>query len=348
MSIFFDHIKRIRSPYIVAEIGSNHNGDMDLAKKMVLQAKECGSDCVKFQSFNKTSIISKGEYQKNQKYNDSAKKHFGSLEEMVEKYYLRKEQHYELKSYCDKIGIDFASTAFSKEEADVLFELDVPFIKVASMDINNLPFLNYLASKMKPMVLSTGMADLSEIDIAIKTIEYTGNNEIILLHCISIYPPKYEDINLNNIKMLKETFEYPVGFSDHSLGTSIPLASVALGSCIIEKHFTLDKNMPGWDHDISANPKELEEIVRESKNIATAMGSKKRVVSPDELEKQGKFRRSLVVSRDVKLGEILGEDDLLSKRPGKGIPPGEMKYVIGRTLKNDVGEDELLKWDDFI
>lgn len=346
MNDFYEMINTRKEPYIIAEIGSNHNGDMELAKKLIFTAKKCGADCVKFQSFDDKSLISKTEYEKNQKYNDSAKKHFGSLKEMVVKYYLRKEQHFELKKFCDEIGIGFASSPFSKEEVDLLMEVGVQFIKIASMDINNLPFLEYIGKQNKPIVLSTGMADLGEIERAIEVIEKTGNNEIILLHCISIYPPRYEDINLRNIEMLKNTFGYPVGFSDHSLGTSIPLAAVTLGSCIIEKHFTLDKDMPGWDHEISADPRELEIIVLESINIVNALGSSKRVVSPEELVKRKKFRRSLVVSREIKSGEILGEDDLLSKRPGTGIAPTETKYVIGKKLKKNYESDELLKWED--
>lgn len=346
MSDFYEMINARKEPYIIAEIGSNHNGDMELAKKLIDAAKKCGADCVKFQSFDDKSLISKSEYEKNQKYNDSAKKHFGSLKEMVEKYYLRKEQHFELKDYCTKIRIDFASSPFSNMEVDLLVDLDVPFIKVASMDINNISFLEYIGSKLRPVILSTGMASLGEIERAIEVVEKTGNKQIVLLHCIAIYPPKYEDINLRNIQMLKETFGYPVGFSDHSLGTTIPLAAVTLGSCIIEKHFTLDKDLPGWDHEISADPQELEEIVRESHNIIKALGTSKRIVSPDELEKRKKFRRSLVVSRDIKSGESLTEGDLVSKRPGTGIAPSELKYVVGKKLKKDYVNDELLKWED--
>lgn len=278
-------IKNYFKPYIIAEIGANHNGDIELAKKLIAEAKKCGADAVKFQSWTPSSLICKEEYNNNQVYTDSPKKHFGSLKEMVEKYYLREEQHFELKKYCDNLKIDFCSTPFSKEEVDLLMKLDVPFIKVASMDINNLELLKYMAKQQKPIILSTGMSTLSEIEKAIEIIENEGNNQIILLHCISIYPPKYEDINLNNILMLEKTFGYPVGFSDHTIGTSIPLASVALGSCIIEKHFTLDKNMPGWDHEISADPQELEIICKESKNITGALGTYKRIVSKDEQEK---------------------------------------------------------------
>lgn len=339
-------IKNYSKPYIIAEIGANHNGDIELAKKLIAEAKKCGADAVKFQSWTPSSLICKEEYNNNQVYTDSPKKHFGSLKEMVEKYCLREEQHFELKKYCDNLKIDFCSTPFSKEEVDLLMKLDVPFIKVASMDINNLELLKYMAKQQKPIILSTGMSTLSEIEKAIKIIENEGNNQIILLHCISIYPPKYEDINLNNILMLEKTFGYPVGFSDHTIGTSIPLASVALGSCIIEKHFTLDKNMPGWDHEISADPQELEIICKESKNITEALGTYKRIVSKDEQEKLKKFRRSIVLANNLKEGETIKLENLEFKRPGTGIRPDEVKYVIGKKIIRNIEKDEILKWED--
>ena len=338
-------VKDFSVPYIIAEIGANHNGEMDLAIKMIDAAKSCGCDAVKFQSWTPDSLIAKEEYDRNQEYNDSPKKHFGSLKEMVEKYYLRPEQHSELKNYCDKIGIEFCSTPFSEDEADLLEELGVNFYKVASMDINNPRLLKHVAEKNKPIILSTGMSTLAEIENAIKTIESEGNHQIILLHCVAIYPPAYEDINLNNIPMLRQTFGYPIGFSDHSVGVSIPLASVALGSCVIEKHFTFDKNMPGWDHEVSANPEDMKVIVEESRNIAKALGTYRRVVNQAEEEKKLKFRRSVVVNRDLKKGLSLTAEDLVFKRPGTGIRPDEVNYVIGRTLKKDISCDELLRWD---
>lgn len=336
-------------PYIIAEIGANHNGDIVLAKKLIDAAKDCGADAVKFQSWKPGSIEAKEVYDKNQSYNDGdgGKKHFGSLKEMVEKYYLRDEQHIELSNYCKNIGIDFCSTPFSIEEVDLLNKLDVPFFKTASMDINNFALLKHMASFGKPIILSTGMATIGEIERAIKTIEDAGNDKIIILHCISIYPPKYGDINLKNIPMLQRVFDYPVGFSDHSIGTSIPLASIALGSCVIEKHFTLDKDLPGWDHQISANPYELREIVKEGKNIQVALGSFKRVVSEDEKDKKGKFRRSVVTAKKIFEGQVIKQEDLTVKRPGTGIQPEEMKYIVGRKLKRTIENDELLNWSDF-
>lgn len=345
---FYNEIKNRQTPYIIAEIGANHNGDIELAKEMIRAAKQCGCDAAKFQSWTPQSLIAQEEYDRNQKYDDSPKKHFGSLKAMVEKYYLREEQHFELKKLCDQIGIHFCSTPFSCEEADLLEKLEVPFYKIASMDINNLVFLKHVASKGKTIVLSTGMSTIGEIDLAIKAIEDTGNRQIILLHCIAIYPPDYKDINLRNITMLKETFGYPVGFSDHSLGTSIPLASAALGAKIIEKHFTMDKDLEGWDHDISADPKDMKIIVEDSAKICSALGSLERIVSPAEEQKKLKFRRSIVLNRDLSCGERLKMEDLSFKRPGTGIRPDEVQYVIGRKINRDIKADQLLHWSDLL
>ena len=334
-------------PYIIAEIGANHNGDMDLAKKMIDSAVECGCDAVKFQSWTPQSLIAKEEYDRNQSYDDSPKKHFGSLKEMVEKYYLRDDQHAELKDYCIAKGVDFCSSPFSTEEVDLLIKLDVPFLKVASMDINNIPFLKYVAKTMKPIVVSTGMSTLAEIETAVQTIKKEGNHNIVLLHCISIYPPKDKDIHLRNITMLQQVFDLPIGFSDHSFGASIPLASVALGACIIEKHFTLDKDLPGWDHEISANPVEMKTICGDSKKIAAALGNVFRTVSDEEEQKKSKFRRSIVASKKLKKGDVLVASDLAYKRPGTGIFPNEYSYLIGRKLNTDLEEDALFNWNNF-
>lgn len=335
-------------PYIIAEIGANHNGDMELAKEMIRSAVACGADAVKFQSWSPNSIVSTEEYQRNTKYNDNPKKHFGSLREMVEKYYLRPEQHYELKEFCDYLNIDFSSTAFTTGEVDLLEDLDVKFHKIASMDLNNINFISYVASKMKPILLSTGMGTLAEIENAIRAIEDQKNRNIILLHCISIYPPRYDDINLNNIKMLQQAFGYPVGFSDHSIGTSIPIAAVALGAKVIEKHFTIDKSLPGWDHEVSANPTELDYIRSESDNVVKSLGSYRRVVSSEEEEKKKKFRRSIVVNKNLPKGHILTINDLNGKRPGTGITLEYINLIIGRKLNKNIANDTLLNWEDLI
>ncbi len=333
------------APYVIAEIGSNHNGDMCLCRQLIDSAKECGVDAVKFQSWTDTSLVCRSEYEKNTSYADT-KRHFGSLEEMVNAYQFTPKQHHEIAAYCSDIGIQFLSSAFSKTEIDLLESLEVPLHKVASMDINNYRLLKYIGQTGKPIVLSTGMASLGEIEKAVQLLQESGAGRIILLHCISIYPPDYRDIHLRNITMLEQAFGLPVGFSDHSMGVSIPLAAVALGACMIEKHFTLDRDMEGWDHWISATPEEMKGIVEEGRNITQALGVSIRTVSQDELEKRKKFRRCIVAARDLPKGHKIGSDDVDFKRPGDGIHPEELSYVLGRSICRALTYDEKITWAD--
>ncbi len=332
-------------PYFIAEIGSNHNGDMDLARRLVDAAVEAGADAAKFQSWSKDSLICKAEYGRNTEYADKHR-HFGTLEQMCEKYQFTTDQHREMAAYCREKGITFLSTPFSASEADLLDEQGVPFFKIASMDVNNLPFLEHMGAKGKPIMLSTGMSTVGEVERAVNVLREAGSGPVCVLHCIAVYPPRYEDINLLNIPMLQDVLDVPVGFSDHSRGTAIPLASVAVGACVVEKHFTLDKDMKGWDHWVSADPAEMAAIVNEGRNIAVALGSRKRVLSADEQAKRRVFRRSVVAARALPKGTVLTMDDLDFKRPGTGIGPDEAGYVLGRTLVRDLEHDEELGWDD--
>lgn len=330
-------------PYIIAEIGSNHNGDMNLCRRLIDSAADSGAHAVKFQSWTDKSLIAEEEYARNTSYSDK-KKHFGSLREMVAAYQFTSEQHAEAAAHCRARGIAFCSTPFAAEEADLLESLHVPFFKIASMDIIHLSLLKHVARKQRPVVISTGMATLAEIERAVETVRAEGNDQIILLHCVSIYPPDYEAVHLRNMTTLQQAFDVPVGFSDHTLGTAIPLAAIALGACMIEKHFTLDQDMEGWDHAISANPEQLKTIVEEGRHIVTALGDCKRTVSAAEMEKRKKFRRSLVTTRQLQCGHVLSEPDLTAKRPGTGIRPDEMSYVLGRKLSLDLDADQVLNW----
>lgn len=332
-------------PYVIAEIGSNHNGDMDLCRRLIDAAADAGAPAVKFQSWTEESLIAESEYARNTSYGDR-KRHFGSLREMVRAYQFTAKQHRQARAHCAARGIAFCSTPFSPEEADLLEELDVPFFKIASMDIVHLPLLRHVARKQRPVVISTGMATLAEIEQAVQTVRAEGNHDLVLLHCVSLYPPALDQIHLRNIAMLQETFGVPCGFSDHTLGVAVPLAAIALGACVVEKHFTLDKDLPGWDHAVSADPAELRTIVAEGRNIHLALGAAQRTVSADELAKRAQFRRSLVVRSDLPAGHVLSEDDLLAKRPGTGIGPAELPYVVGRTLRHDLKRDDLLAWSD--
>lgn len=342
------NFKEFDRPYVIAEIGANHNGDMDLAKKMIDVAKECGADCVKFQSWSKDTIFSKKVYDDNYFLRDDYRNRTDyTLESIVDKYHIGIEQHKMLKEYCDLIGIEFNSTPFAKAEVDLLVdELKVPFVKVASMDLNNIPFLEYIAKKNVPVVISTGLCEISDVADAVKTLKENGCPEVILLHCVSIYPPEDSQVNLNNIDMLRQTFGCKVGYSDHTLGTIAPIMSIAKGVCIIEKHFTLDKDMVGWDHKISADPAELKQICEASKVGYKMLGSYAKVVNENQ-ERRDAFQRSIVAARPIKIGEVITEADLDYKRPGSGIPPKYYKFIIGKTAKRDLMYDEIVQMEDF-
>lgn len=347
MKFDYNSLDTLDRPYIIAEIGSNHNGDMRLAKKMIDAAKECGADCVKFQSWTKDTIFSKKVYEDNYFLRDDYRNRTDyTLESIVDEYSIDAADHYELKSYCDEVGIEFASTPFTRREADLLVnELDVPFIKVASMDVDNVPFLRYLAKLGKPVVLSTGLSELSDVALAVEALERAGCEEIALLHCVSIYPPRDDQVNLNNIDMLRDCFGYPTGYSDHTLGPIAPILSLAKRPCIIEKHFTLDKNMQGWDHKVSADPDDLKAIVDAAKVAFSMLGSYKKV-RPEDQERREAFKRSIVAARDIRAGEVLGWDDIDYKRPGTGITPRLADLVIGRRAARDIAYDEILSLTD--
>lgn len=344
----FEKMGDFCKPYVIAEIGANHNGDMDLAKRMIDKAKECGADCVKFQSWSKDTVFSKKVYEDNYFLSDDYRNRTDyTLEEIVDEYHIGVKEHRLLKEYCDAVGIDFNSTPFSKKEADLLVdELDVPFIKVASMDLNNIPFLKYLAGKKKPMVISTGLCDLADVSDAVKCIKANGCRDIILLHCVSIYPPKDEETNLNHIDMLRNNFNCLVGYSDHTLGTIAPIMSMAKGVCIIEKHFTLDKDMVGWDHKISADPEELRVICQAAECGYKMLGSYSKVVNESK-ERREAFQRSIVAAKPIARGQVIQEEDLDYKRPGTGIPPKYYNFVIGKEAKRDISYDELIQYEDF-
>lgn len=344
------NINNYAKPYIIAELGSNHNGDMNLAKEMIIEAKEAGADCVKFQSWSKDSIFARKKYADNFFIADDYRdRNDFTLEEIVEEYSISETELLDMKIFADEVGIDCSSTPFNKKEADFVVEqLKSPFIKVASMDLNNLPFLDYLARKNLPIIISTGLSELYEIDRAVKTIELAGNGNIVILHCVSTYPPVDSDVNLNNMKTLMKTYpDYCVGFSDHTIGIEIPLASVAMGACVIEKHFTLDKEMEGWDHKVSATKDELSAIVTGAKRINEALGSF-RITATESDDKKAEFRRSIVITRTMKKGEILQLDDLDYKRPGTGLKPEMTEFIVGMSINKDLPFDHILTKEDIV
>ena len=337
-------------PYVIAEFGSNHNGDMNLAKKLIIEAKKLGADCVKFQSWSKDTLFSKKKYEDNYFVADDYRNRTDfTLEEIVDAYSISEDELIEMKKFSDEVGIDCTSTPFSKKEVDFLVDkLESPFIKVASMDLNNYPFLQYIAKKDKPIVLSTGLSELYEIDKAIKTIENEGNNQIVILHCVATYPPADIDLNLNNINTFKSAYpEYPVGFSDHTIGTAITFASIALGACIIEKHFTLDKNMEGWDHKMSASVDEMRDIIENAPRISEAMGSFK-IKATESNEKKREFRRSIIIIKEMQKGDIIKYDNIDYKRPAEGFDPEMTEFVVGRTVNKNLKSDHILTQEDII
>lgn len=344
----FSEVREYGQPYIIAEIGANHNGNMELAKKMIDSAIRCGADCVKFQSWTKDSIFSRKVYNDNYFLGDDYRNREDyTLEEIVDKYHISIEQHNELKAYCDARNIEFASTPFSKQEVDLLVdELNVPFIKIASMDLNNIPFLSYVSRKGKPVVLSTGLCPMSDVAFAVETLKEGGCREVILLHCVSIYPPEDNQVNLNNIDMLRTCFGLRVGYSDHTIGVVAPIMSIAKGVCIIEKHYTINKMMEGWDHKISADSDELKTICNAAKVGYKMLGCYEKTVNESE-ERREAFQRSIVAAKDIKSGSIITEEDITYKRPGTGISPKYYQYIIGRRAKRDINYDQILTQEDF-
>jgi len=335
-------------PYIIAELGSNHNGDMELAKRLIDAAKDAGVDCIKFQSWSKESIFSRKSYEDNYFLSDDYRDRDDcTLEKIVDEYSISCQELLDMKRYADEVGIDCTSTPFSKGEVDFLVnDLGAEFIKVASMDLNNYPLLKYMAKKGKPILLSTGLSNLAEIDSAIRTIEETGNRQIVILHCVSIYPPEDTQVNLRNMDTLSQAYSYPVGFSDHTLGTCVPLAAVARGACVIEKHFTLDKEMEGWDHKVSATPDEMKTLVGDVQRIFNALGTG-RVDRVENEERIAAFRRSIVAAKEINEGDVITEDMIDFKRPGTGLPPEAVEYIIGKKAKRDIAFDEIINVEDF-
>ena len=327
--------------YIIAEAGDNHNGDFNTALKLVDVAKRAGADCVKFQTFVTEEIISKyAEMAEYQKQNTGKEE---SQFEMVKRLELSFDEFRKIKEYCDRVGIQFLSTPFDLKSVDFLNELGVPFFKIPSGEITNYPYLIKIAHTGKPVVMSTGMCEPDEILAAINVLENNGGGEITLLHCNTEYPTPLKDVNLYAMRTMKKMFGKKVGYSDHTKGIEVPVAAVALGACVIEKHFTLDKNMPGPDHKASLEPDELGRMVKNIRNIEIALGDGVKHVSESERKNIAIARKSIVARRNIQEGEILTEDNLAVKRPGTGINPMQWMEVLGTRAVRDFKEDELIE-----
>jgi len=329
--------------FIIAEAGVNHNGDVKLAKTLIDIAKEAGADAVKFQTFKTEEVVTKSaekaEYQKKTTGTEE------SQYDMVKKLELTEEDHLELKSYAANQGITFLSTPYDKQSVDVLVRLNVPAFKISSADITHHPLLSYIAKKNMPIILSTGMSTLGEVEEAIKVIVESGNEQLILLHCNFNYPARVEDINLRAMDTLRQAFGFPVGYSDHTMGIEVSLAAVALGAVVIEKHFTSSRNLPGPDHLASLEPAELKDMVRKVRNIEQALGSAIKQPCGAEIPNRGVSRRSLVAEVDIPPGCVITQEMLSIKRPGFGIPPKYIGSVVGKKAKTHIRAEDLITWE---
>ncbi|MHB1420531.1 MAG: N-acetylneuraminate synthase [Bacillota bacterium] len=330
--------------FIIAEAGVNHNGSLDIAKLLVDTAIKAGADAVKFQTFIPEQVVAKGtERALYQQANMPGREE--SQFEMIKRLALSAEDFFELKVHCDRAGIMFLSTPFDYYSIDLLDKLEVPIIKIASGELTNLPLLKYVATKKRPLILSTGMASLGEIEEALETLHKSGMREITLLHCTSNYPAAFEEVNLKAMITLRQAFNLPVGYSDHTRGIEVSIAAAALGACVIEKHFTLDRKMEGPDHMASLEPCELASMVQAVRNVKKALGDGFKQPGPSEREIMRVARRSLIAAVDIDAGEIITGEKLAVKRPGTGIPPKMWDVVVGRRAKGNIPADTVITWE---
>ncbi len=326
--------------YIIAEAGVNHNGSFELACRLVDAAKKAGADCIKFQTFKSGNVVARGaqkaEYQK-----DTTGE--GSQVDMLRKLELSYDEFVELKHYCDKTGICFLSTPFDFDSIDFLNSIEMPFWKIPSGEVTNYPYLVALAKTGKPVVMSTGMCELDEIRAAIGVLRENGTKDIKLLHCNTEYPTPYEDVNLNAMLTIRDVFGLEVGYSDHTRGIEVPIAAVAMGAKIIEKHFTLDHHMEGPDHKASLEPDELTQMVQSIRHTEAAIGSGIKAPSSSEKKNIAIARKSIVAKRFIRQGEILSGENVTVKRPGSGISPMRWNEVLGTKAVRDFEEDEMIE-----
>ncbi|MFY4858859.1 N-acetylneuraminate synthase [Aliarcobacter butzleri] len=333
---------KLEKVFIIAEAGVNHNGSIELAKKLIDVASESGADAVKFQTFKAEKLVSKhaqkADYQK--ETTDKNESQF----EMIKKLELDSDTHKELMAYCKTRNIIFLSTPFDHDSIDLLSDLGLEIFKIPSGEITNLPYLRHIGKLDKKVILSTGMSDIGEIEDALDVLIAAGTKKenITVLHANTEYPTPMEDVNLKAMVTIGNTFDIAFGYSDHTLGIEVDIAAVALGACCIEKHFTLDKTMEGPDHKASLEPDELKAMVKAIRNIELALGSCVKKPSKSEIPNMQIARKSIVAKMDIKKGEILSENDLAIKRPGNGINPMRWDEIVGSIATKDYKEDELI------
>lgn len=332
---------------IIAEAGVNHNGSIELAKQLIDAASEAGANYVKFQTFKTENLVSKAakkaEYQK-KNVNEASDSQY----EMLKKLELSIEQHHELIDYCKQKKINFLSTAFDLESIDLLNSLGLQIFKIPSGEITNLPYLKKIGSLGKKIILSTGMCTMKDITDAVRVIINSGTTKenITILHCTTDYPTSMRDVNLSAMQSIKQKFGLPIGYSDHTIGIEVPIAAVAMGAIIIEKHFTIDRSLPGPDHKASLEPAELKAMIMAIRNIEQAIGSSEK--HPTLTEKRNILiaRKSIHIAKQLDKGHIVEENDLVMKRPGDGISPMLMEQVVGKKVKTNLEEEHKLSWED--
>jgi len=329
---------------IVAEAGVNHNGDMSLARRLVEVAADAGADAVKFQTFSTDALVSreapKATYQRETTGDGESQR------DMLARLELTVDQHAELQQRCGKRGLIFFSAPFDERAADALESLDVPLFKIPSGEITNLPLLRHIAAKGRPVILSTGMSTVDEVEAAVAAIRDSGDPPLALLHCLSAYPAPAAEMNLRAMDVLRQRFGVPVGLSDHTLGIEVAVAAVARGARIVEKHLTLDKALPGPDHRASLDPAEFAALVSAIRSVESALGDGEKRPMPSEMDTRRAARKSLVAARAIRAGERLTAELIRVKRPGTGIPPAEMERALGRAVKRALAADQVIGWED--
>lgn len=330
--------------FIIAEAGVNHDGDIGKAKQMIDIAVNAGADAVKFQTFTGEKLASKDAFLATY-HKKGAISEDETLKQLLKRLELNFEEHKELYDYAKMKGIKFMSTPFDEESADFLVDLGVDIIKISSFHVTHLPLLKHIAEKQLPIILSVGLSTMSDVEDAVNVIRSTGNNNLFLLQCTSHYPSESKDSNLRVMQTLKQTFQLPVGYSDHTKGMTISLAAVAMGACIIEKHFTFDTNSWGVDHDASISPDELRDLVKNIRMVEDSFGSPIKKIPEIEKEIIKVHTVSIVSKVDIPKGTKIIRDMLVIKKPGIGIRSKYLDLVVGRTANVDIEADRLIKWE---
>ena len=340
---FFEKLSRC---YIIAEIGVNHNGDARLALEMIDRAKSAGADAVKFQTFTAENLVSKGTPKV--KYQESTTSTSESHYEMIKRLELSREDHKYIFKYCRDVGVDFISTPYDIESAIFLSNLGVKFFKTASADLVDIPLQTYLAKTQRPVMVSVGMATMGEIEKAVNIYRKAGNNDCILLHCVSNYPCSADSLNLFSMKTISRAFCMPVGYSDHSVGSEAAMLSIACGAKVIEKHFTSDKGLPGPDQKASSSPEEFNSLVKCIRKAEIILGSPIKRCQPEEMQMRNVSRKSIVLKKEIFSGETITNDHLCLKRPGTGLSSEHIDWFVGKTSLHDKKVGSLLDFSDFI